>query len=66
MIDSGRETAARELYAVVAVIAIVLLYFAGAGGTVFWIIGKSPPITQLMPTTTQLMPTSQVLQWYSS
>lgn len=29
----------------VAVIAVVLFYFAGAGGTVFWIIGKSPPST---------------------
>lgn len=37
----GRETAARELYAIVVVIAIVLFYFAGAGGTVFWIIGAS-------------------------
>ena len=35
----GRETSPKELYAVVAVIAIPFFYFAGAGSTVFWIVG---------------------------
>jgi hypothetical protein len=37
----GRETSAMEMYMVVGVIMIPVLYFAGAGSTVFWIIGAS-------------------------
>jgi hypothetical protein len=37
----GRETGAMEVYLVVGVIMIPVLYFAGAGSTVFWIIGAS-------------------------
>lgn len=37
----GRETSAAEVYLVVGVVMIPVLYFAGAGSTVFWIIGAS-------------------------
>lgn len=37
--SSGRETSAAEVYLVVGVVMIPVLYFAGAGSTVFWIIG---------------------------
>lgn len=36
----GRETSAMEVYLVLGVVMIPVLYFAGAGGTVFWIIGE--------------------------
>lgn len=37
----GRDTSSKELYALLGVIAVPLFYFAGAGSTVFWIIGAS-------------------------
>lgn len=37
----GRDTSAKELYLAIVLICIPLFYIAGAGSTVFWIIGAS-------------------------
>ena len=37
----GREFSPKELYILVVLISLPLLYFAGAGSTVFWIIGAT-------------------------
>ena len=36
----GREFSPKEIYIVLFVIAVPLFYFAAAGSTVFWVIGK--------------------------
>ena len=36
---AGREFSPKEIYAVLLVIVIPMLYFGGVGGTVFWLIG---------------------------
>ena len=38
--NAGRETSPKELYALMALIAVPLFYFGGAGSAVFWIIGQ--------------------------
>ena len=39
MFTTGRDTSAKEMYAMVVLVCIPLFYFAGAGSVVFWIIG---------------------------
>lgn len=63
----GRETSAREVYLVLGVVMIPVLYFAGAGGTVFWIIGEDraqPTRPTLVTPSPPPPPPRQVPLWW--